>query len=51
MTEREQERAAIIEWLRKEAQWQHSMRAGMQAAALEFAADAIEAGDHLKGEK
>lgn len=45
-TEREQERAAIVAWLRKVA----PMLVRTQQAALEMAADNIEAGSHLRGE-
>lgn len=44
MTEREQERAAIVAWLRKVA----PMLVRTQQAALEMAADNIEAGSHLR---
>lgn len=40
------EREKIVAWLRAEAAWQQSMRAGQQCAALTLAADRIERGDH-----
>jgi len=46
MTEREWERAAVVAWLRKVA----PIVVRTQQAALEMAADNIEAGSHLRGE-
>ena len=42
------ERDKIVAFIRREADWQLSMKDGHQAAALTLAADRIEAGEHLK---
>ena len=48
MTEAERERAAIVEWLRKEAKiWQRYSESSM-AHAVNEAADAIQRLDHHK---
>ena len=49
MTEAEKERAAVVAWLRREAKtWLRYSERSM-AHAVDLSADAIEAGDHLKG--